>query len=74
MNVRDVESAIMEASVKNEKIINDAMFEYYRPMVDAQIGAFWQKLPLEIKGQLAMNMPQQFKAVEKGLTNGKRME
>ena len=73
MNVRDVESAIMEASVKNEKIINDAMFEYYKPLVDAQIGAFWQKLPDEIKGQLAVNMPQQFLSVEKGLNNAKRV-
>jgi hypothetical protein len=71
MNVRDVESAIMEASVKNEKIINDAMFEYYKPLVDAQLGAFWNKIPDEMKAQFAINMPQQFSAVEKGLNNAK---
>ena len=69
MNVRDVESAIMQGRVNNERYLKMALFNYYKPQVDAEMAKVWYSLPDEVKATLAMNMPDKVSSVEKGLNH-----
>lgn len=62
--IRDAEDALLDAKVEAETAIEEAIAEWYSPMMELSIGMMWAQMPPAVKQQLRKMNPQAVKQLE----------
>ena len=57
----------MLAKSKIDPVMNETVFNFYRPVYDTQLAMLWKAVPPEAKVQLQATMPKQYNEVVKNL-------
>ena len=65
--LRDAEDALLDAKVEAQQAIEEAIQEWYAPMMELSIGMMWANIPEPVKIQLRKMNPESVKKIERRL-------